>query len=230
MLAAFLADENARKRRRDEPVGIAPSPPKEPQARQPNEETSNTDTEDTQEVPSSRRPRRYTPYGPLPIRPGETVAEQIDAIQQQHHEIASHAYFLTDKALRGTATDVVDPVGIWGFEGSMVERFPSLKKRNFFCIQHHQATGGYAVLLHSDMFTLVFGRLPINVDIQQRYIMICVCSYAAGRTLGRSQRGLWGCIELMNRITRLYRHLSIPFRELVAHPETIFRDDGVDRC
>ncbi|KAJ9118862.1 hypothetical protein QFC24_006061 [Naganishia onofrii] len=160
---AFLADENARKRRRDEPVGIAPSPPKEPQAGQPNGETSNTATEDTQEVPSSRRPRRYTPYGPLPIRPGETVAEQIDAIQQQHHEIASHAYFLTDKALRGTATDVVDPVGIWGFERSMVERFPSLKKRNFFCIQHHQATGEYAVLLHSTMYTLVFGRLPINV-------------------------------------------------------------------
>jgi hypothetical protein len=157
MLAAFLADENARKRRRDEPVGIATSPQKEPQARQPNEETSNTATEDTQEVPSSRRPRRYTPYGPLPIRPGETVAEQIDAIQQQHHEIASHAYFLTDKALRGTATDVIDPVGIWGFERSMVERFPSLNKRNFFCIQHHQATGGYAVLLHSDMFILVFG-------------------------------------------------------------------------
>ncbi|KAJ9098121.1 hypothetical protein QFC21_004450 [Naganishia friedmannii] len=145
MLAAFLADEDARKRRRDGPVGILPSPQPEPPA-PPADNPSATHTEDAQEAPSSRRPRRHTPYGPLPIRPGETVAEQIDAIQQQHHQVASHAYFLTDKALRGTAADVVDPVGIWGFERSMVQRFPSLKKRNFFCIQHHQATA-----LHYDL-------------------------------------------------------------------------------
>lgn len=144
MLAAFLADEDARKRRRQGPVGISPSPQQPDRQVQPNDNPSDTRITDTPEAVSSRRPRRHTPYGPLPIRLGETVSEQIEAIQQQHHEVASHAYFLTDQALRGTATEVVDPVGIWGFERSMVERFPSLKKRNFFCIQHHQATGRYA--------------------------------------------------------------------------------------
>jgi hypothetical protein len=35
----------------------------------------------------------------------------------------------------------------WGFEKEDLERFPALKRRNFWCIQRHQARGKFCVLI-----------------------------------------------------------------------------------
>ena len=36
---------------------------------------------------------------------------------------------------------VTDDTYPWGFEKEDLERFPALKRRNFWCIQRHQARG-----------------------------------------------------------------------------------------
>jgi hypothetical protein len=138
MLAAAIADDLARRRRTSNvppvpPLQPVPSPPR-PGNPSPAVPTSTPDR-------SKPRPRRYTPYGPVLIKPSQPLTDQISAIQAHHHQIASHDYFLTAPEYRGTAKRAKEPTGMWGFAREDVQRYPVLRKRNFFCIQHHQATG-----------------------------------------------------------------------------------------
>lgn len=145
MLAAGIADELARKRRCTNDASAArsdsqvpvPSPPRIQNAVTTVKPPPTSTTPDR----TKTRPRRYTPYGPVPIKPSQPITDQISAIQAHHHRIASHDYFLTAPEYRGTAKRAKEPTGIWGFAREDVERYPMLRKRNFFCIQHHQATG-----------------------------------------------------------------------------------------
>lgn len=146
MLASALAEELARKwRESGGPIAVPPNQPR-PTPDQPIPQTT-TPTQlptSTGKSPSDvprQRPRRYTPYGPVPIQFDQSVTEQITAIHRQQHKVASHDYFLTAPEYQGTAVKPKEPTGMWGFDRPDVERFPSLRKRNFFCIQHHQATG-----------------------------------------------------------------------------------------
>ena len=144
MLAAAIADELARKRRSSsgpiavppiqQPGNLAPSLP----CSQPVTTLADTTSRLTADRPRQRT-RRYTPYGPIPIKFGQTLGEQITEIQREHHKVASHDYFLTAPEDRGKVEGPKQPTGIWGFDNAEVERFPVLRKRNFFCIQHHSA-------------------------------------------------------------------------------------------
>lgn len=87
---------------------------------------------------SKQRLRRYTPYGPIPIKFGQTIDDQITEIQREQHKVASHDYFLTAPENRGKIERPKEPTGIWGFDKADVESYPVLRKRNFFCIQHHR--------------------------------------------------------------------------------------------
>lgn len=145
MLASTLAEELARKwRDAGGPIAVPPDQVGKTVSQSPTaqetvvtEPPPNTSKSDGKK----ERPRRFTPYGPTPIQFDQSVTEQISAIQRQQHTVASHDYFLTAPEYRGTAEKPKVPTGIWGFDKADVDRYPVLKKRNFFCIQHHQATG-----------------------------------------------------------------------------------------
>lgn len=145
MLASTLAEELARKwRDAGGPIAVPPIQNRKPIfAPLAAEETAVANPPPTATQPDGKRerPRRFTPYGPTPIQFDQSVTEQISAIQRQQHQVASHAYFLTAPEYRGKAEKPKEPTGIWGFDKADVDRYPALKKRNFFCIQHHQATG-----------------------------------------------------------------------------------------
>ena len=71
------------------------------------------------------------------------------ARKRPREEIHDSTYGDTRTALQETRAPVAhdsratDDTYQWGFEQEDLERFPALRKRNFWCIQRHQARGGY---------------------------------------------------------------------------------------
>lgn len=146
MLASTLAEQLAQKWRDAGGPIVVPSdqvrkPPSNPPAAPAESVVTHRPPTARSSSGKKEKARRYTPYGPTPIQFDQSVTEQISAIQRQQHTVASHNYFLTAPEEIGKAIKPKQPTGIWGFDKADVERYPVLKKRNFFCIQHHQATG-----------------------------------------------------------------------------------------
>jgi hypothetical protein len=83
--------------------------------------------------------RRETGF-PGPVT-AQTISHTIDQLIAQERTVAGQGYFHTPQELFGLPEATKKPTGIWGFEGALVKRFPALLKRNFACVQEHQATG-----------------------------------------------------------------------------------------
>lgn len=67
----------------------------------------------------------------------------------------------------------------WGFEQEDLDRFPALKRRNFWCIQRHQARG---------TTTPIYDAVCTD---QQLCITTCGCSWTDLPSAGRYQRVFW---------------------------------------
>jgi len=83
--------------------------------------------------------RRETGF-PGPVT-AQTISHTIDQLIAQERTVAGQGYFHTPQELLGLPEATKKPTGIWGFEEALVKRFPALRKRNFACVQEHQATG-----------------------------------------------------------------------------------------
>ena len=83
--------------------------------------------------------RRETGF-PGPVT-AQTISHTIDQLIAQERTVAGQGYFHTPQELLGLPEATKKPTGIWGFEEALVKRFPALLKRNFACVQEHQATG-----------------------------------------------------------------------------------------
>jgi hypothetical protein len=83
--------------------------------------------------------RRDTGF-PGPVT-AQTISHTIDQLIEQERTVAGQGYFHTPQELLGLPEATKKPTGIWGFEEALVKRFPALRKRNFACVQEHQATG-----------------------------------------------------------------------------------------
>jgi hypothetical protein len=83
--------------------------------------------------------RRETGFpGPVTM---QTISHTVDQLIAQERTIASQGYFHTPQELLGLPEVTKKPTGPWGFDEALVKRFPALRKRNFVCVQEHQATG-----------------------------------------------------------------------------------------
>ncbi|KAH8085718.1 hypothetical protein HD553DRAFT_310095 [Filobasidium floriforme] len=82
--------------------------------------------------------RRETGF-PGPVT-AQTISHTIDQLIAQERTVAGQGYFHTPQELLGLPEATKKPTGSWGFEEALVKRFPALRKRNFACVQEHQAT------------------------------------------------------------------------------------------
>lgn len=57
----------------------------------------------------------------------------------------------------------------WGFSDEELERFPALRKRNFWCVQRHQATGQYHCLhLTAELYHRVDSQIALHYDLRMQ--------------------------------------------------------------
>lgn len=95
----------------------------------------------------SGRPR--TTNHPARVTP-QTLPHTLSELIAQERTIAGQGYFQTPRELLGPQEAVKRPKGPWGFEEEVVKRFKALGRRNFCCVQEHQATGKpFRVALHT---------------------------------------------------------------------------------
>ena len=85
--------------------------------------------------------RRETGF-PAPVTL-ETISHTVDQLIAQERTVAGQGYFHTPQVLLDLPQETKRPTGSWGFEDVLVKRFPALAKRNFVCVQEHQATGEF---------------------------------------------------------------------------------------